>query len=1232
MMMKIGAWNVRGLSQTTRQDEVISLIREERLSMCAVLETHLRKKFVKSVGDNTFGNWNWLSNIGDCRSVCRIMVGWDSNVVGANLISHFDQAMHFEVNFVHDHRKQFVSFIYAKNKGCERKALWKNLVKHSNHVKGEPWVLVGDFNVALNIDDCSESTAAKDNDIEDFRTCVECLELDDISSKGMFYTWIQKRKDPGTGILKKLDRALGNGNFISTFDNCFAEFLPFVTSDHSPVILVYPLAKMSKPRSFRFVNFLADKDSFIPTVEKYWGMEVQGFRMFILAKRLKNMKRHLRNMNRSNGNVFSKVKMLRVELKRVQQSLDKDPNNCSLREEEIIYCKAYKEAVMDEESLLRQKTKIQWLKDGDHNTSYFHNLLKSKTSKCRIQVVCDEQGNKFYGDEVPGCFVSHFQNFLGMEDEVFPIEDYEDLFIKKLDPSVADSMVRTVTDAEIKEAMFSIDVDKTAGPDGYTSKFFKVAWSIVGSDVCDAVREFFSSGKLLGEFNANLISLIPKIQVPLKVSDFRPIACGNVVYKCISKVITNRIKEGLTSLIDSNQSAFIPGRQISDNILLAQEFMKGYSWKRTVSKCAFKVDIQKAYDTVNWDFLKTVLIRFGFHSSMVHWIMVCLTSASFSICVNGELHGFFKSKRGLRQGDPMSPYLFTIVMEVFNLMVKRQIRRDDRFRYHWGCKKLMLTHLCFADDLLLLCHGDEISACILRRALDEFTMCSGLYPSLPKSAAFFGSVSDVVKDRILMAMPFSIGQLPMKYLGIPLTGKRISNADCRVLIDKVKSRIQNWRNKTLSFAGRLQLVSSVLSSLHVYWASMFLLPVHVCDSIDKILKKFLWSSGDDGSGIASVAWKDVCKPKNQGGLGLKPLRLMNEALMTKHLWNVISKKDSLWVKWVYLYRIKDRNIWFNVSSEHGAWSWNQILELRDKIRAFVVYKLGNGRSCSMWFDKWHTNGPLCKLITHSFLSERGIDVNDKVADWIDANGWKWPLEWNTLFGEVLNVPVPVLLDDCDDKVLWINKKNKDVLFSVKEAWKALRVDSPKVIWHKHVWFSQCIPRHAFVLWMAMRGRLKTTDRISKWFNVSSTLCPLCKNVDESHSHLFFKCQFSKIVWDNLKLLCKLDDVSCIWAEIVSGISVRAANSSIWSVVQRLVFGAAVYFIWQERNIRIFQNDFRTDETVFKIIVDTVRHKLMGLKIKRSLDVEKVAKIWKISVKGIHNGVSMGQNGDANGVT
>lgn len=275
----------------------------------------------------------------------------------------------------------------------------------------------------------------------------------------------------------------------------------------------------------------------------------------------------------------------------------------------------------------------------------------------------------------------------------------------------------------------------------------------MGKDTCAAMREFFSSGKLLGEFNATLISLIPKIKTPSLVTDYRPISCCNVIYKTISKVITNRIKMVLNDLVDVNQSAFIPGRHICDNILLAQEFMRGYGWNWGAKRCAFKVDILKAYDTVNWSFLKNILFNFGFHLVMIQWIMVCLTSAHFFVCINGETHGFFKAGRGLRQGDPISPYLFTLVMEVLNLMIRKQVRSERKFQYHWGCKDLKITSLCFADDLLMLCHGDLISASFLRRGLDEFGMSSGLYPSMDKSESFFSKI-----DANVMAI--------LKWLGL----------------------------------------------------------------------------------------------------------------------------------------------------------------------------------------------------------------------------------------------------------------------------------------------------------------------------------------------------------------------------------------------------------------------------------------------------------------------------------
>ncbi|GKB97474.1 hypothetical protein Tco_0983611 [Tanacetum coccineum] len=307
--------------------------------------------------------------------------------------------------------------------------------------------------------------------------------------------------------------------------------------------------------------------------------------------------------------------------------------------------------------------------------------------------------------------------------------------------------------------------DKSPGPDGYTTAFFKEAWDVVANDVTRAVQEFFTNGKLLKELNHTIIALIPK----------------------------------------------------------------------------------------------QTLMGFGFHDRMIHWIMECVTSTSFSLSINGVLHGYFKGQRGLRQGDPMSPYLFTLIMEILTLMLQRRVREDDSFTYHRYCDKLDIINLCFADDLFLFAHGDADSAQVIMGALDEFKLASGLTPSLPKSTAYFCNVLNHTKLSILNILPFEEGHLPVKYLA----------------------------------AGRLQLVQSVIGSMHVYWAFVFTLPSSVLLDIKQLMRGFLWCQGDMRMGKAKVAWEVVCLPKKEGGLGLRHLDIFNKALMVSHLWSLLLLKESL---------------------------------------------------------------------------------------------------------------------------------------------------------------------------------------------------------------------------------------------------------------------------------------------------------------------------------------------------
>ena len=294
---------------------------------------------------------------------------------------------------------------------------------------------------------------------------------------------------------------------------------------------------------------------------------------------------------------------------------------------------------------------------------------------------------------------------------------------------------------------------------------------------------------------------------------------------------------------------------------------------------------------------------------MIEWVVQCVTTTAFTINVNGDRVGFFKGARGLRQGGPISPYLFTLIMEIFTLILKRRINSSNDFQYHFGCKEMEITHVCFADDLLVMCHGDILSVQVIKDALEEFNACSGRLPNLSKSTIFFCSMKEIDKQAILHILPFMIGKLPVKYLGVPLIAKRLGIADCKSLVDKIRKKVTDWRNKSRSYAGRLQLVAAVLESIHVYQASVILLPVNVISEINRLLKEFFWNQGKSAKGKCKVAWKDVCCPKDQGGLGLKDLYTWNEAFLSKHVWIIAINKDTLWVKWIHTVKLRGKNFW-----------------------------------------------------------------------------------------------------------------------------------------------------------------------------------------------------------------------------------------------------------------------------------------------------------------------------------
>ena len=251
--------------------------------------------------------------------------------------------------------------------------------------------------------------------------------------------------------------------------------------------------------------------------------------------------------------------------------------------------------------------------------------------------------------------------------------------------------------------------------------------------------------------------------------------------------------------------------------------MQGYHGKGGEKRITIKVDIAKAFDTVRWEFLFACLRSYNIPEPLIRWLEACVCTPSFSIAFNGSTYGYFKGKRGLRQWDPLSPYLFVLVKNCLSMALQRAAS-SGLFHYHPRCGKTKLTHLSFADDLLIFTDGSLSSVQAILAVLKDFEQRSGMAISLQKTSFFAAGISEAEVQGIKDRTGLSPGELPIRYLGVPLHTKKISLAQCAPLLQSIKTKLRSWTVKKLTYAGRMQLVTSVINGITNFWTSSFILP------------------------------------------------------------------------------------------------------------------------------------------------------------------------------------------------------------------------------------------------------------------------------------------------------------------------------------------------------------------------------------------------------------------------
>ncbi|XP_050222198.1 uncharacterized protein LOC126672293 [Mercurialis annua] len=545
--------------------------------------------------------------------------------------------------------------------------------------------------------------------------------------------------------------------------------------------------------------------------------------MYQVYQKLKVMRKELRTLNKTEfSNIEAKVKASKDLLGNLQKDLLLDPFNENLHGEERAVSNNLIKWMRWEENILRQKSRILWIKLGDQNSKFFHRSILQRQSRKKNLSLKLIDGS---------------------------IETKKDKIQAEINGNVLDDNDRRELDSvvlneEIKAVIFSIKDDKSLGPNGYSSDVFKSSWNIVGEDVTQAIMEFLNTCSMLRQTNSTIITLIPEKDSPEYIGDYKPIACCNVIYKGISKILTKRISRVLNKIINPCQYAFFPDR--------------GGANRLYIPKQDYQLDHELHQDLY-------VLNNDQWENN---WIL-------------------FLRKR---------------------LMV-HHTKTGSGFGYHKECRDIKLNHLCFADDMFLFSNADTQSIKIMKDTLESFIKFSGLAPKQSKSTIFFNGISEPLKMEILSLIGFTEGTLSVRYLGLPLVTTRLLKTHCNELINRITYRVSSWSSKSLSYAGRIQLINSVLMSMQIYWCSVFLLPKAVIQGVEAVCRNFLWNNQNTDRKGGLVSWKKICCNKCFGGLGIKYMITWNKAALIKHIWGLISLKPSLWATWVNANKLKRLSFW-----------------------------------------------------------------------------------------------------------------------------------------------------------------------------------------------------------------------------------------------------------------------------------------------------------------------------------
>jgi len=872
--------------------------------MMVIMETRCDPKKLKRTF-NLLGYDGFLATDTDGYSR-GIVVVWKINKFMVQLVDKKFQFLHLKVNLPNS-RVWYFSAVYASPQEVNRSALWHDL-KIIAASMNEPWLLAGYFNDILGPHEKKGGASVCMRKCIKFKEHIDDCKLMDLGAVGSKFTWRGPLYRGGQHIYERLDRALSNDLWRVEFPDGFVRTLPRLDfSDHHP-ILVCPIEALHvmAPKQFRFESAWPMENSYYDMLKDSW--ETNGS----IVNNLKSVERGIKSWKFSHfDKVRHKKRELEARLGGIQRRIHLGRHSRGLIVLENKLQHELNIILKKEELMWFQRSRARWLMDGDRNTKYYHVKTIARRRKNNVIMLRDAAGQWVEDvDHVKVMVNDFYKNLFALENAQCVWQQSEVPF-----PELANDYIvklgAPVSDEEIKKAMFNTNPWKAPGPDGFPAGVFQKSWEVVGKNVCDFVREVWLNPSHIATVNQTDICLLPKVQQPEFVNQFRPISLCNTIYKVVSKTIVDRLKEAIPFIISPFQTGFVPGRNIHENIVVAQEMIHSMiKMKGRKRFFAIKVDLSKAYDKLSWEFIWCILTELKLPDNIVNLIMHSVTSVETNVKWNGARTEYFRPQRGIRQGDLISPYLFVMCIDKLSHLISHAVETREWKALRAKRRGPIVSHLMFVDDMLIFSEATEVQMRCIISIVEKFCSLSGQEVSQEKTSIFFSkNTSRCVKDKLLQLSGYRESNSLEKYLGVPLLGKAPKTEDYNYIIDQVSMKLASWKANHLSFAGRVTLAKSVMEAIPIYPMMTTIIPRSCVDEIQRMQRRFIWGDTDEKRRYHSVGWDALTKPKISGGLGFRRLNVLNKACILK-LWRKLQTgSQDLWcsVLWGKYRREADQN-------------------------------------------------------------------------------------------------------------------------------------------------------------------------------------------------------------------------------------------------------------------------------------------------------------------------------------